>query len=138
MVLSPEDGCIRRCTIADMPEWGPRLLGRLQEKWPTISDGCFLCGSVAALNSSSGGLRRYEAFYFLRGGMERGGDCRSSSTSRTRAASWLRRSSICPFAISKSRLNACPSAMARPASALAWAEFIVIAPARDWVVCTFA
>src|ERR1700756_3635108 len=43
---------IRRCTLVDMPEWRPWLLGRLREKWPMISDGSFL-GKIHAWSASN-------------------------------------------------------------------------------------
>jgi hypothetical protein len=45
-------GDIRRFTLADMPEWGPWLTGRLRDKWPTIDGGSFL-GKVHAWNASN-------------------------------------------------------------------------------------
>jgi hypothetical protein len=45
-------GEIRRCTVVDMPEWGPWLLGRLREKWPTIGDGSLL-GKIGAWSASN-------------------------------------------------------------------------------------
>jgi hypothetical protein len=45
-------GEIRRCTVVDMPEWGPWLLGCLREKWPTIGDGSLL-GKIGAWSASN-------------------------------------------------------------------------------------
>jgi uncharacterized protein YjiS (DUF1127 family) len=45
-------GEIRRCTVVDMPEWGPWLLGRLREKWPTIGNGSLL-GKIGAWSASN-------------------------------------------------------------------------------------
>jgi hypothetical protein len=46
-------GEIRRCTVVDMPEWGPWLLGRLREKWPTIGDGSLLGKMVLRARATS-------------------------------------------------------------------------------------
>jgi hypothetical protein len=35
-------GEIRRFSLADISDWGPWLLERLREKWPTISDTTFV------------------------------------------------------------------------------------------------
>jgi hypothetical protein len=45
-------GEIRRCTVVDIPEWGPWLLGCLREKWPTIGDGSLL-GKIGAWSASN-------------------------------------------------------------------------------------
>jgi len=56
-VVSTEEERIRRFTLADMAEWGAWLIGRLREKWPTISDGNFLgkihAGTPATTSCSS-------------------------------------------------------------------------------------
>jgi hypothetical protein len=43
---------IRRCTLADMPEWEAWLIGRLRQKWPTISDVSFR-GKLNGWNASN-------------------------------------------------------------------------------------
>jgi hypothetical protein len=45
-------GQVRRFTPVDMPEWGPWVLRRLREKWPTISEGNLL-GKVHAWSASN-------------------------------------------------------------------------------------
>jgi uncharacterized protein YjiS (DUF1127 family) len=45
-------GEIRRCTVVDMSEWGPWLLGCLVEKWPTIGDGS-LFSKIRAWSASN-------------------------------------------------------------------------------------